>query len=200
MVCGFARASQDRTSPRGYALGAALAQRGHKVHILVSPYDNLADSGKCFEEEGVRVRNLKIGSASALHLLPVPLQFVREVDRLRPDVVHIFKPNGLSGAAAVILQTLKHYPIVVDCDDWEGTGGWNDILPHSWIVRRLIDWQERWIPTHSKAVTINSRALWDRYKTEFGLGDEKIFYIPNGPHAALQQFREPSSEEKARIR
>ncbi|MCZ7673362.1 MAG: hypothetical protein M5U34_42740 [Chloroflexi bacterium] len=34
--------------------------------------------------------------------------------------------------------------LIVDSDDWEGWGGWNDRAPYSPLQKRFFAWQEQW--------------------------------------------------------
>ncbi|HEX2513840.1 MAG TPA: glycosyltransferase, partial [Chloroflexota bacterium] len=43
--------------------------------------------------------------------------------------------------------------LVLDTDDWEGFGGWNEYEAYPWWQKQLCDWQERWGLTHAGAVT-----------------------------------------------
>jgi glycosyltransferase involved in cell wall biosynthesis len=175
-----------------------LVQRKHSVTILISPYDNLQDSGKEYEVDGVRIINLAIESNRLHDLLPVPLQFLSTVKELKPDVVHVFKPKGLSGVAAWLFELLRRWPVVIDCDDWEGTGGWNDVSHYGFLTRAFIDVQEEWIPPFAGAVTSASRLLMQRYKKT--VPAERLFYIPNGPKLSLKSEMRRSTAERECIR
>jgi glycosyltransferase involved in cell wall biosynthesis len=68
---------------------------------------------------------------------------------------------------------------VVDTDDWEGPGGWNEIGDYTQSQRRFFVWQERWGLTHADAVTVASRAL-ESLVWAMGVVPERVFYVPNG--------------------
>ena len=69
---------------------------------------------------------------------------------------------------------------MVDADDWEGPGGWNERGGYSRPTRRLFAWQERWGLTHADAVTAASRELEGLAR---GLGVVTLSYLPNGVSA-----------------
>jgi glycosyltransferase involved in cell wall biosynthesis len=100
--------------------------------------------------------------------------------RQRPDVVHLFKPKGYAGLAALALHHLRPaLPLVVDTDDWEGPGGWNDLLPYPSAAKRLFAWQERDLLRRADAITVASRAL-ETLVWSMGIAPERVFYLPNG--------------------
>jgi glycosyltransferase involved in cell wall biosynthesis len=70
-------------------------------------------------------------------------------------------------------------PLVVDTDDWEGQGGWNDLLPYPRSAKVLFAWQERDLPRRAAAVTVASRVLQTQV-WGFGVRPERVFYLPNG--------------------
>jgi len=70
-------------------------------------------------------------------------------------------------------------PVVVDCDDWEGWGGWNDVKSYPWVLKEFIDRQERWMVRRALALTVASRSLNLRVVEARGNSDG-VYYVPNG--------------------
>ena len=99
------------------------------------------------------------------------------LSHLKPDVVHAFKPKAYAGLAHFALR--RRFPVVVDTDDWEGYGGWNDVNPYHPLLKRFFAWQERWGLKHAVAVTAASRAL-QTLSWATGGASERVFYLPNG--------------------
>ncbi|MFN2184184.1 MAG: glycosyltransferase family 4 protein [Anaerolineae bacterium] len=199
MLGPFAFKPKGTVSVRAFFIARALAKRGHTVTILMPPYDNLADSGRIWEEDGVRLENMAIQRNDTWHQLVVPARMARRAIALDPDVVHLFKPIGYSGLAGLYLRWFSRRPLVLDTDDWEGTGGWNDVNPYPAWWKRLFDWQERWMARHADAVTVVSRTLHDQV-TGFGVNPGRIVYLPNGPDARLRQRAGVSGEQVAEVR
>ena len=199
MIGPFAFQPKGTVSARAFFIARALAARGHRVTILMPPYDNVADSGRAWEQEGVRLENMVLRRDDAWHRLVVPLRLARRAAGLAPDVVHVFKPIGYSGLAGIYLRRFSRRPLVLDTDDWEGAGGWSDVNAHSAPGRRFLAWQERWLPRHADAVTVASRTLEARMRG-LGVDAERLFYLPNGPDPALRGLPEISEVEKAGVR
>ena len=199
MIGPFAFEPKGTVGVRAFYIARALAKRGHDLTILMPPYDNLADSGRAWDQDGVRLENMVIRRNDALHQIVVPARMARRVVELDPDVVHIFKPIGYSGLTGICLRWFSRRPLVLDTDDWEGTGGWNDINPYPALWKALFDWQERWMPRHADAVTVVSRTLQDQI-LGFGVPRERIVYLPNGPDATLRQQPEVSEDQIAAVR
>ncbi|MFN2243346.1 MAG: glycosyltransferase family 4 protein [Anaerolineae bacterium] len=199
MLGPFAFKPKGTVSVRAFFIARALAKRGHAVTILMPPYDNLVDSGRIWEEDGVRLENMTIQRNDTWHQLVVPTRMARRAIALDADVVHLFKPIGYSGLAGLYLRWFSRRPLVLDTDDWEGTGGWNDVNPYPAWWKRLFDWQERWMARHADAVTVVSRTLHDQV-TGFGVDPARIVYLPNGPDARLRQRAGVSGEQVAEVR
>lgn len=144
--------------------------------MFLTPYDNLAYSGKDWIAEGVHIRNLIVPDTSMRSLAVVVRRLCRTVREYTPDLVHVFKPKGFAGIAAMVLGA--SYRVILDCDDWEGWGGWNEATSYSWIVKEYIDLQEKWLVRRSAVITAASRILVDRSK-ELRKGDADVFYVPN---------------------
>jgi len=163
---------------RALPLAQALTARGHTVTMLLPPWQNPEDAGKIWEEDGVRIENvlLPAGIPGWFHAR-LTTTLVGRARALRPDVIHVFKPKAYAGLAHLALA--RRFPVVVDTDDWEGPGGWNDLNPYPPGLKRFFAWQERWGLTHADAVTVASRAL-QTLTWAGGDSPERVFYVPNG--------------------
>lgn len=158
------------------ALGMARVLRDHGWYaaIVTVPWDHPSDAGRCWDEGGIEIRNTRTTNPL---LWPLAVaEIVRHARTFRPDLIHVFKPKGFGDLAARWLG--REYPILVDMDDWEGNGGWNDSGLYSLPQRRIFDWQERTLPGQAGAVTIASQALRSR-ALEIGTNPRRIFYVPN---------------------
>jgi len=187
MLGPFAWAPKATVSARAFFAARALVEKGHRVTILMPPYDNPAGSGLEWERDGVRLVNVRLrGGDSAWNRLAVPLALARRTIRLAPDVVHAFKPISYAGLSSLYLRIFwPSVPLVLDTDDWDGPGGWADVYARprlwKWFFARL----ERWLARRAGAVTVASRTLYDQIQG-FGVPDDRIFYLPNGPDPALR--------------
>ena len=181
MIGPFGLKPRGTMSVRALPMAKALAARGHAVTVLLPPWQNPDDAGRRWEEDGVAVENIHLPPRlpGLFHLLTA-LRLACRALTLKPDVVHLFKPKAYSGLAHWLLARLARRPrLVVDTDDWEGPGGWNEIGGYSPAQRRFFAWQERWGLTHADTVTVASRAL-QSIVWAMGVAPEKVFYVPNG--------------------
>lgn len=178
-VGGFGIAPKSTIPVRAMPMARELVRRGHEVTVLLPPWDNPSDSGRGYEDGGVRVVNVALPA-------PVPgiwygaltARMLRAVRALRPDIVHAFKPKGFSGAVAQALLLTRRVPVVVDTDDWEGTGGWNERGGYPWWQRATFRFQERWLLRHADAVTAASQTLVQ--VTSALRAGREVTYLPNG--------------------
>ncbi len=181
MVGPFGLRPRGTMSARALPLARALARRGHQVVLLMPPWQNPEDAGRRWEEDGVTVENIALPARVPLlfHLLTA-LRLARRALNCQPDVVHLFKPKAYSGLVHWLLWRRPRRPrLVVDTDDWEGPGGWNELAPYSPAQRRFFAWQERWGLTHADAVTVASRTL-QSLVWALGVPPDRVLYVPNG--------------------
>jgi glycosyltransferase involved in cell wall biosynthesis len=176
---------------RALPMAKALAARGHQVDTILPPWDCPEDSGREWEEEGVGVHNITLPPRFPLlfHLL-VTWRLVRRALALQPDVVHCFKPKAYAGLSAAVIWFLQRLGwtkvrLVVDSDDWEGWGGWNEIGDYTWVQKCFFAWQERWGLTHCNALTVASRTL-QTLAWSLGVAPKRVVYVPNGANPKSQ--------------
>ena len=170
---------------RALPMAKALVTRGHSVTMLLPPWANPTDSGRVEDIGGVRVENIALPpGVPLLFHLQTTLRLVKRALTLKPDVIHCFKPKAYAGLAAGWLWQLKRpglvkARLVVDADDWEGAGGWNERENYSWAQKRFFAWQEQWGLRHCDALTVASRTL-ESIVWSLGVKPERVFYVPNG--------------------
>ncbi len=177
MIAPFGLKSKGTTTGRVLPLAAALVQRGHAVRVCVPPWDDPepAPAG-ITRQDGVEIVTLPLKPGPLVARLP--LRLANNALEFRPNVIHVIKPKAYSGLAGLYLA-LRGRSFVLDTDDWEGAGGWNDINPYSWPQKKLFGWQEGDLPSRAAAVTVASRTLQTQ-AWGFGVPPERVFYLPNG--------------------
>ncbi|MBI3942715.1 MAG: glycosyltransferase family 4 protein [Chloroflexi bacterium] len=187
MVGPFGLRPKATMSSRALPLAQALAKRGHQVSLVMPPWSNPEDSGRTWQDGGVTVINVPLpapppqhGEAGAISWqVTVATRVIRTVAAIRPEVIHAFKPKAYAGLAAAWFHLARFPNLVMDTDDWEGSGGWNDRGGYTPAQRLLFAWQESWGLTHCHTVTVASRTL--QALTEgLGVAPHCIFYLPNG--------------------
>jgi glycosyltransferase involved in cell wall biosynthesis len=164
---------------RSRALGLArpLSAQGHDVQIFMPPWQTPEQADKTWQEDGVGIRYIPLKGG----MPGITRRLISEVLAWQPDVVHCFKPKAYSGLTAWWLWQFHRQKLrlIVDADDWEGWGGWNDLAPYSPLQKRFFAWQEQWGLRHCHALTVASKALqtlaWGQ-----GIAPEKVVYVPNG--------------------
>jgi len=190
LVAPFGLRAKGTTRARVLPLARQLARWGHQVAVFVPPYDSPEDAGRRWNDAGVEVIHCALprpaASGTAWHLA-LAWRLLGQVRAWRPDVVHAFKPKGPSGLVAAALwlwpgRGRNGRPrLVVDSDDWEGPGGWNDDprTGYSPLQRRFFAWQERYGLSHADAWTVTSECL-RRRAMAFGAAPERVFILHNG--------------------
>ena len=114
--------------------------------------------------------------------------------------MHVFKPRGPSGLAAMLLiarrKLRQDFAILTDSDDWEGRGGfyehWRGLGRYPWYQLAFADLQDRSIPARVDAVTVASRTLQARMWS-LGVPPHRVFYVPNG----ARELPSPSAVDEA---
>ena len=182
MIGPFGLHPKQTMRSRALGLARPLGGRGHAVRLIMPPWETPAEAGRMWTEDGVELRYVPLGGGAP----GIARRLAREALAWRPDVIHCFKPKGYSGLAAEWLWRFHRgrARLVMDSDDWEGAGGWNDVAPYSPLQKRFFARQERYGLTHAHAVTVASRTL-ESLTWSLGVPPERVIYLPNGPGIPL---------------
>ncbi len=188
MLAPFGIRPKGTLLARMLPLAQALTRRGHSVAIIAPPVQNPEDAGTRVVYNGVPVIHTALP-----HLTDPFTTFTHSAAMLRralaerPTLLHLFKPKGYSGLAALAARIVRpRLPLVVDTDDWEGAGGWNTLRTYPASAKALFAWQERDLPRRAQAVTVASRTL-ESLVWSLGIAPQRVIYLPNG--ATLPKLR-----------
>ena len=185
-IAPFGFAPKNTTGRRVMPMARAAAAIGHRVRVIVPPYDDPATYGREWEDDGVEVMCLPrprfdgmalVGTAwTQWRLARAAADLVAE---WRPDLVHVFKPKAVSGLAQVLIARRRDHPaIVLDLDDWEGRDGWSRNEDYARPLVELFEIQERVGMRRCEAFTAASRLLSERAGEM--AADRPALHIPNG--------------------
>lgn len=182
-VAPFGLITKGTTAARLLPIAQAMAERGHQVRVIVPPWDDPATSpdlqlGQPRSEIRYRLELVFVPVKYMPQPLTIPLQMLKTIVEFQPDVIHVFKPKAFSGLSALLINLLK-IPFVLDTDDWEGRGGYNEISPYSLPQKLLFNWQEQDLPKRAVGVTVASRTL-ETQVWGFGVNKDRSVYLPNG--------------------
>ena len=180
---------------RALAMARALPSSDWAFHLITTPWDYSHDAGRCWVEDDVSIVNTK--STSPLVFPFAAAEMIRRSKQIQPSLIHLFKPKGFGDVAARWLR--RSTPVVVDMDDWEGNGGWNEIGGYSQIQRRIFDWQERTWPRRASALTVASRELEQR-ALALGAEANRVHYVPNGLTDARFALLSKPSDKAIQVR
>jgi glycosyltransferase involved in cell wall biosynthesis len=182
-VAPFGLGHKTTVWARTLPLAKQLVARGWRATILIPPWDTPQDAGRCWTDEGVDVVNVAVQGGS----VAITRRLLREIDRRKPEVVHIVKPRAHAGLVQWWLAATgsgkTKTRLLLDVDDWEQA--WAPINHYPWHVARFLAWQEEWGIRHAQALTAASRWL-ERRVQEYAPA-APVLYLPNGIDA--QQVR-----------
>ena len=178
MVGPFGLHPNKTMASRALGLARPFIQQGHAVKIFMPPWQTPAEADKSWQVDGVEMRYVLLGGG----VVGISRRLMRELLAWQPDVVHCFKPKAYSGLVAWWLWQFhrSNVRLIMDTDDWEGWGGWNELAPYSPLQKRFFAWQEQWGMRHCHALIVASRAL-QTLAWGMGLPPEQVVYVPNGP-------------------
>lgn len=178
MLGTFAAWRAGTIQSRAIPFARILTDHGFRVSIVTTPWDDPGNAGQADIVDGIPILNTSaVQPRQALQAVRQQLQLVAQ---LRPQAVHVVKPRGFGGLAAERLLHSRNQPkIVVDADDWEGDGGWNDAGEYPVPMQRLFNWQEERLLKRADHIIAASALLAARAR-RLRPGDGSVSLIPNG--------------------
>lgn len=181
MVGPFGLHPNKTMSSRAIGLARPLVQQGHQVKIIMPPWQSPEEADHSWQEDGIVFRYTPLTGG----MIGIANHLLRETLAWEPDAIHCFKPKAYSGLVAWWLWQFHRHKIriVVDSDDWEGWGGWNDRASYSPLQKRFFSWQEQWGMSHCHFLTVASKAL-ESIAWSQGISQDKVVYLPNGAGVA----------------
>ncbi|CAN5723735.1 glycosyltransferase family 4 protein [soil metagenome] len=180
---------QARAMPLARELAASA---GLQIAIVTTPWDDPEQAGVVERVDDVLIVNtLAVRPSSTPLAVAQQLNILRQLD---PSLVHIMKPKAFAGLAGqAILRIGSTRTIIVDHDDWEGDGGWNDHAGYSVAARRLFAFQERSLIGSADGVTVASTLLEERARLmRRTRDDDRITLLPNGLERSWMERLETS--------
>jgi glycosyltransferase involved in cell wall biosynthesis len=177
MVGPFGLHPNKTMASRALGLARPLIQQGHTVTLFMPPWQTPEEADKQWQMDGVGLRYVPLRGG----VLGITRRLLQEVLAWQPDVVHCFKPKAYSGLVAWWLWHFhrNRLRIIIDSDDWEGWGGWNELAPYTPLQKHFFAWQEQWGMRHNHSLTVASRAL-QTLAWGMGLPPDRVVYLPNG--------------------
>jgi len=167
---------------RAVPLARALVQMGHQVKIIMPPW-HVRELPAVWQEQDIEYEYVAVNRLPLLGYLLTTRRLVQSALAFKPDVIHCFKPKAFAGLAACFIWLRKklglRVRLVVDEDDWEGAGGWNEVEPYPTGYKHFFTWQERWGLRHCDCLTVASRTL-QSIAWSMGIPPKKVIYLPNG--------------------
>jgi len=181
-------------SSRAFGLARPLARSGHQVRLFMPPWQRPGEADRNWEEDGVEFRYTPLQGGT----WGITRRLIQETLAWKPDVVHCFKPKAYSGLVAWWLWQFqrRRVRLVVDSDDWEGRGGWNDRMPYTQLQKLFFSWQEQWGMSHCHSLTVASKVL-QSIALSHGISSENVVYIPNGSGFTSDKSSSGAEETKS---
>jgi len=194
MVGPFGLHPNKTMRSRAFMLAKPLASRGYQVKIFMPPWQTPQEADKSWQEDEVEFRYIPLRGG----VLGITRKLIGELLDWQPDVVHSFKPKAFSGLVMWWLWQFHRHRLrlILDTDDWEGWGGWNDRANYSPWQKRFFAWQERWGLSHCHTITAASRTLQSLAWSQ-GIKPERVVYLPNGP--GISQISDIDQEIASRV-
>ena len=198
VVGNFGLTGKQTMVARALPLAEQLVALGHSVYMVLPVRCNSDLQKDSREGRGVQLRYVGRGPrVPILTQLWQLLLLAHFAWHWHPEVLYCFKPIAYSGGVLSIFWWLRRLGlyrgrILLDTDDWEGDGGWNERQPFPWWLKRLIARQERWSLLHADLVSVASRALLERAEQ---LGVRRVLYLPNALAASSPGLLTPTDSE-----
>lgn len=166
-------------SYRPLSLAKELVKKGHEVYIFAPKFDKYSK----FKDEGIEeLSGVKIMRPWQLKFFPFELGLLPYITssavmlyKLRPDIVHIFKPNPIT-LTGLLPKFTQNIPVVLDKDDLDTEVMKIENNPKLKI--KLVELSEKVSTPNASAITAASKFLRKLYYSRYK--NKTVSHIPNG--------------------
>lgn len=165
---------------RSVPMARELRAAGHDARLVVPPWDAPAEaSSPRATAWDVPVRYVPVGPGHLRNALEV----VKAALADRPDAIVAVKPKAYAGLVALLLGLMgrrgrRPVRLIVDADDWEGTGGWNELTGAPPLAQLAVAWHEQAALRLADHAIVASRAL-ETLALASGVAPARLSYLPN---------------------
>lgn len=157
----------------------ASVLKRYDVSVVIPPIFDVDQSGRDYMKGDAKIYNIKVFKNFSIWQVPIiTLRMIKKITSLKGDIIHVFKPKGMSGFVAMFFILFSRKPVILHTDDLEGKGGWNDLLDYPVWANKIIDFQEKWVAKYVKTVTVPNKYLGEKM-LQFGAKAENIYYLPH---------------------
>ncbi|HEX8965968.1 MAG TPA: glycosyltransferase, partial [Patescibacteria group bacterium] len=164
-------------SYRPLSFAKELVKKGHEVFIVAPRFDKYSNfiDEKVTHFTGVKIiRPLQIKALSfELGLIAYIISSIYFIFKLKPTIVHIFKPNPIT-IGGLLLKFIKKTPVILDVDDLDSEV--MKVENNSKLKVKLVEISERIALKHSSGITVASTFLQKLYAKT----NKPISIISNG--------------------
>ena len=196
-VAPFGLGEKTTVWARTLPLAAEMVAWGHTAAIVVPPWDSPQESDTRSEQQGVSIIQVDVRGGLPM----IWRRMLREVQTLKPQIVHVVKPRAYAGLAQWWLWQQRRMggsgpAILLDVDDWEQA--WAPINRYPAHTARFLNGQEEWGIRHADGITAASRWLVERARLY--APDTPTLYLPNGvtaPDNRTASLRRTTQEDGA---
>ena len=187
----------DNASPRGRWLPITreLARLGHTPHlVLLHPmFNQLPPAQRACLLDGVHIDHVEQmhvygPPGQRRYYPPAQLAWVTlrgaialatHTIRLRPEAIHICKPQPANGLAGLLAAAWLRVPLFVHCDDYEAEANRFGPGLAGRLQKSVVRWFEDMLPHRARAITVNTRFLQTHF-IQVSVSAQNITLIPNG--------------------
>ena len=166
---------ENSTTKRIFYLARELKKKGYEIEFLT--FNWLAKKGSSgkgdIEIGGIKIKEIKIKDNLFNIFIKAPIKLF---SKIHGEIIILSKPLPPHTIPLLIAKPFLHKSIILDEDDWEGSGGGASYSEFGWFKRTLINFLEEYLIKNSDGVITSSKTL---EKRAIYAKAKKVLYLPN---------------------
>lgn len=182
---------ENSTTKRIFYLARELKKKGYEIEFLT--FNWLAKKGSSCkgdtEIEGIKLKEIKVKDNLFNIFIKAPIKLFSNI---HGDIIILSKPLPPHTIPLLIAKPFLRKKIILDEDDWEGTGGGASYSEFGWFKRTLINFLEEYLIKKSNGVITSSKTLEKRVICAKA---KKVIYLPNVAEINTLEINNKRKEE-----